>query len=349
MAILAYKYPYKFLLFFLLLMGCQTSYILKSGYYQAQLIRNRVPNDEILKNASVDEETKRKIRLIQYVRKFSEEQLGLTPTQNYTSYVKIQGDYVTYIVQASPQYELEHYLWHYPFLGSLPYKGFFEKEDALDEAKKLKSQGYDTMVRGVRAYSTLGWLKDPILSSMMNYKDPELVNLIIHESTHSTLYIKSSADFNEQLAVFVANVGTELFYKHKEGDNSPTLKEVSVTNQDEKKFSKFITQEIKKLKEWYVKNPQLHTPSEKQKRLDDIKNNLKKIESTFSKDSYHYFKNADINNAVLMGYKTYSEDDEIFEKAFLSVNKNIKSFIKLCQSLKASDHPKSDLIHALNP
>ena len=51
----------------------------------------------------------------------------------------------------------------YLFAGcALPW--LFDQQDALDFANLLREDGFDTYVAGVRAYSTLGWFNDPILS-----------------------------------------------------------------------------------------------------------------------------------------------------------------------------------------
>ncbi len=317
-------------------------YLIRSGYDQAQLIRDRVPIANILNDPEIPSDHKRKIRLIDEVRQFSQTQLGLTTTENYKTYVQLNRPYVTYIVQASPPYELDHYLWSFPIVGELPYKGFFNKDDAEAEARNLKVKNFDTMVRGVRAYSTLGWLKDPILSSMMDYKDWDLVNLIIHESTHATVYLKSSADFNEQLASFVAAKGTERFYTFKEGKDSPTLKLIQDSNQDEKNFSIFITEEIGSLKTWYANNR--HDTTLKEHRLKEITDRFKKnILPKMKTKDYAKFSDSKLNNAVLMGYKVYSEDLGLFENAYQRLGADMKKFLEYCKELSHSSKPKNEL------
>ena len=57
----------------------------------------------------------------------------------------------------------------------------------------------DVHVRGAVAYSTLGWFDDPILSTMIYPNDRaigELVNDILHESVHATIYINGQSFFN---------------------------------------------------------------------------------------------------------------------------------------------------------
>ena len=128
-------------------------------------------------------------------------------TKNYSTFVNLHRPYVTYIVSAAPKNELKYYTWYFPIIGSVPYKGYFNEAGANGEARDLASEGYDTYVRGVTAYSTLGWFKDPILSSMLAYSDYDMVNTIIHETVHTTIYIKSNANFNERLASYLGDLG----------------------------------------------------------------------------------------------------------------------------------------------
>src|SRR5262249_33798482 len=133
------------------------------------------------------EETKRKLRLVLEVKKFAEEKLSLTSNRNYLTYVALDRDSVSYVLQVAPFNELSHYEWDYPIVGKMPYKGFFNKDLAKEEAKKFPEEKWDTYIRGVSAYSTLGWFHDPVLSSMLKYSDHELVDTIIHETVHANV------------------------------------------------------------------------------------------------------------------------------------------------------------------
>jgi predicted aminopeptidase len=190
------------------------------------LLNKRVPIEDVLKDPKIKPEIKRKLRLAQKAEQFAEQELGLKPTDNYESYVELNRPYVVYAVNASYKNRLEGYTWHFPIIGDVPYKGFFSLEDAKEEEKLLLKKNLDTYLRGVTAYSTLGWFDDPILSSMMSYSDHYLVETIIHETVHATIYIKDNADFNEQLASFLGAKGAEKFYLKHEGPDSKTLKNI---------------------------------------------------------------------------------------------------------------------------
>ena len=107
---------------------------------------------------------------------FGEDELGLKQSKNYTSFIQLDEPYVTYIVQAAEAFSLKPYHWHFPFVGDVPYKGYFKKNLAEEEAASLDKNLYDTSIRGVSAYSTLGWFEDSILSSMLRYEDHDLVD-----------------------------------------------------------------------------------------------------------------------------------------------------------------------------
>lgn len=329
----------------LLASSCQIGYLIKSSYYQMHLLSQRVPMDKVLADPNVEEGTKIKLRLSQEARQFSEEVLKLSSSKSYTTYVQLDQPDVSYVVSASPKWKLEHHLWSFPLVGEVPYKGYYRRADAEEEEKQLKKKNLDTYLRGVSAYSTLGWFNDPILSSMMRYKNYHLVNTIIHETVHATLYIKSSADFNERMAVFLGNKGTELFYLKKEGVNSETLKLIQNENEDDRVFSEFISNEIKNLGAWYQQRSENNgSDEERTQQFMLIKENFKNnIELKMKTDSYKNFSKAELNNARLLLYKTYMQDLSDFQKLFDLTGGNFSEFLHCCETLKKTEKPEQGL------
>lgn len=330
-----------------LLGGCQISYLLKSAKGQWELFTSRVSIEDALQDPSLDEEQKRKLRLAQEAREFGEQHLGLKKTKNYTQFVQLNRSAVTYVVSAAPAWELKHHQWSFPIVGKVPYKGYFKEDDAKDEEKELKAQGLDTYLRGVSAYSTLGWFQDPILSSMLRSKDWDLVNTIIHESTHATLFIKSSADFNERLATFIGNQGAEAFYRAREGADSPTVQKIHDENVDEKLFSEFMSKELKDLEAWYKTQPGDAKDRDlnlKTARIKEIQERYKTvIQPQMRTDSYKRFPDLELNNARLMIYKTYLGDLKDFAAVFDKIGSDFPRFIKLAQELEKAEKPEATL------
>ncbi|MFM6929311.1 MAG: aminopeptidase [Bdellovibrio sp.] len=335
----------KLLLLTPLLAGCQISYLTSSAYNQMKLLNSRVPLAEALQDPQLSPEEKRKLELAQKTREFAEKELHLKPTQNYTSYVKLDRPYVTYVVSAAHKWELKHYQWSYPFVGKMPYKGYFNEADAKLEEEELKKEDLDAYMRGVSAYSTLGWFKDPLLSSMLRYKDFDLVNTIIHETVHATLYIKHAADFNERLAMFLGAKGAEQYYLKTEGPDSATLVAVKKDNADDKLFSEFISAELKKLSAWYQSLPPNERNEEKRiKRIKEIQTSFKDtVLPKMQTDSYKKFTETNLNNARLLVFKTYMQDLSDFEKLYEQSNQNFQTFLEKCKALEGSENPEAKL------
>jgi predicted aminopeptidase len=329
----------------LLLSSCQISYIMKSAYNQLSMMNSQVSLEEAMKDPKLTDEQKRKIQLAQKARAFAEQNLSLKPTKNYTKFVSLDRPYVTYVVSAAPKWKLETYKWRYPIIGAMPYKGYFNEDDAKSEELSLQKEDLDTYMRGVSAYSTLGWFKDPLLSSMLRYKDYDLVNTIIHETVHATLYIKHEADFNERMAVFMGNKGAEMFYLKEEGPDSPTLKTIKDENADDKIFSAWLSVKLKALEQWYKDLPADQQAEEKRQlqfaklQKDFETEMLPKLKT----EGYKKFHTIKLNNARLLVYRTYMQDLGDFEKLFEKTGKDFKKFISECQGLETAQDPVTAL------
>lgn len=336
------KYIFFSALAVLTLSGCQIGYLVTGASSQIEILMSRRPIDAVLQDPTVSDEDKRKLKLAREAKEYAQSTLGLKKNNNYTSYVKLNRPYVSYVVSAAPKYELKHYTWKYPILGNLPYKGFPRKDMADEEAAELKAEGYDVHVRGVSAYSTLGWFNDPVLSSMLRYKDHDLVNTIIHESVHATLYFKSEADFNERLAAYVGNIGTERFYLAREGETSKTLRQISLENEDEKLFSAFISGELDSLEKWYLARAGSKiSEDERNARFKEIQNRFAtNIKPKFRTDTEKNFDKVQLNNASLLQYKLYMQNLADFDLLFTKLGRDFNKFIDYCRKLEDISNPE---------
>ena len=101
------------------------------------------------------------------MRDFASDALALPANASYRRYVDLGRRYVVRTVVAAPELSLEPRRWCFPVAGCVSYRGYFSESDADAYAAKLESEGWDVTVSGVRAYSTLGWFDDPLLSSMV--------------------------------------------------------------------------------------------------------------------------------------------------------------------------------------
>ena len=186
------------------LAGC---YYLQAARGQLELTRKREPIAEILEDDTTSPELAERLRLVQEARQFSIDVLGLPDNESYRTYADIERDFVVWSVVAAPEFSLQARTWCFPVAGCVSYRGYFSEKAARREAERLADDGYDVFVGGVAAYSTLGKLRDPVLSSMMNWDDVQLVAVLFHELAHQVLYVKGDSGFNESFATAVEEFG----------------------------------------------------------------------------------------------------------------------------------------------
>lgn len=146
--------------------------------------------------------------------------LGLDVGEQYTSYAPWPGDrLVTAVVAARPG-RLETEDFWFPLVGRVPYKSYFDPRLADAEASRLRARGLDVCLAAVPAYSTLGWLADPVTGPLLRAPAPDLVGTVIHELVHATVYVPGDADWNEGLATFIGQEGSVRFFAERGGESS---------------------------------------------------------------------------------------------------------------------------------
>ena len=154
---------------------------------------------------------------------FAAAELALPAGRSYRGYVELDGPYVTWTVTAAPELAVEPVVWCFPIAGCVSYRGYFSEERAGRFAERLRGRGYDVEVGGVRAYSTLGWLRDPLLSSFLDLSEPELAALLFHELAHRRLYVKGDTAFNESFAALVEEEGVRRWLAERERRDELTI------------------------------------------------------------------------------------------------------------------------------
>ena len=192
--------------------GC---YYMQAAGGQFEVLRKRESIDDVIVDPSTPLEIAERLRVVQDARAFSISELGLPDNKSYRTYSDLERDYVVWNVFAAEEFSLSARQWCYPIAGCVSYRGYFKKESAEREAKKLGEQGLDIHMGGVSAYSTLGNFNDPVLSTMMRWDDVQLVSVLFHELAHQLLYIKDDSGFNESFASAVEEFGIERFLQSK--------------------------------------------------------------------------------------------------------------------------------------
>jgi predicted aminopeptidase len=201
----------------LALSGCTTGrYVAQAGCGQFDLLLRARDIGAVSADPRVDSRTRELLAMVPEIKRYGEEN-SLRPTRNYHRYVELDRSAVVWVVNASEPLRFRAKTWWFPVVGTVPYLGWFDRDDARELADGLRAEGWDADVGAASAYSTLGWFDDPVLSTMIPDGPEavgELVNVILHESVHATLYVDGQTRFNESLAEYVSGKLT-LGYLHR--------------------------------------------------------------------------------------------------------------------------------------
>jgi len=321
-----------------LLSGC---YTIKQGVTLLGYLNRAVPLEKI--------DNKDFIRLVTEIRVFAMDELGLKESRNYTRFVKIDRDYLAAVVSASAKDSFRRHEWNYPVVGKMPYKGFFNIEDARKERSKLEKKDLDVWIRGVDAFSTLGWFKDPLYSYMTNYPPSELADLIIHELVHATVFIKGQVDFNEELAEFIGSEGARLFIAKRYGEDSDEYRQIFNSDKDSKNFVEFIQELVAELEALYAKEISKEEKlAEKERIITAAKERFNaEYDSRFTTANYKGFSELPINNAYLELYRLYHTTDNFYIDLYERSGKNLPAFIAAAKKITKKGDPREQLENAL--
>lgn len=315
----------------LLCSGCGTlKYLLQATTGQMSLITHARPVSEVLKDERVPLRTRELLKEISSIKKFGE-QRGLKPTRNYEEFVKLKRNAAVYVVSACEPLKFKSKEWRFPFVGSFPYLGWFNLEDAKKYFQELEKEGWDVDLRGASAYSTLGWFKDAILSTMIAPGDEalgELANVVIHESVHATIYIKGQAYFNESLASFIANRLTYVYLESTKGRNSKEELAYQSLDTRSQVYEKKFHQAYLDLQTLYESQK---SEAEKLKEKKELLDRLKKEVGA----------QREINNATLIQYATYNTGGEEFLNLLSACAMDWKKFMSVMKSISSQSFSKS--------
>jgi len=187
-------------------------YLLRAGWAEARILARARPIAELVRDSTTDGATRRKLQLVLAARAFARDSVKLDARRGFTTYSHIDHDTLVVVLSAAYRDQLRYKTWWLPIVGSVPYKGYFDVRDAKRAAADLSRDGFDAYLRPASAFSTLGYLEDPVLSTTIDEDSVELVNTVIHELTHNTFYASGQAVFNESFANFVGTRGAAWFY-----------------------------------------------------------------------------------------------------------------------------------------
>ncbi len=307
-----------------LVLGCLSifnlshCYVLKLGWGQLDILHRRRPISDVLKDSATPEEVKKKLLFVEEVRDFAKNQIGLKVNNTYQKYSQLERSNLAWNVIASKKFAFEAKTWWFPIVGTVPYIGFFSREEAEAKANQLEQEGWDVRVQTVAAYSTLGWFDDPLISTQLAYSKWYLAKLIIHECSHATLWFSGDVSFNESFASFVGNQGALEFYRQHYGQL--TYQEKLKLIKARQKLTRILvnyTQRLDKLYTSYKLHDNQHLiKDEILKKKMNILTKLDKILQAHYKSKDKPHPKRLLNNADLLSYQRYHSGSSYFMQVF---------------------------------
>jgi len=306
---------------------------------QAKLLLAREPIDQLLANPETDPELREKLELVEQARAFAAE-LGLEVDGQYTSYVPWPGDRIVTSVIATRAGEIRPSNFRFPIVGDVPYKGFFDPELAKEEAEDLRAKGMDVCVSAIRAYSTLGWFDDPLTAPMLDASDARVVETVVHELVHATVFVNSQPDFNEGAANFIGEEAAVLFFATAGKAVDATEQSVRARIDDDRKIAAAFMSLRADVEALYALELD---PAEREQRRTELevagREHLAGLDLG-SRSATQLSKVARINDACLAIQGTYVSDTPSYREVYERLEGDLVEFISRLRDAASASDPR---------
>lgn len=325
-------------------------YYLQAAQGQLSLLSQRKPIAKVIADPATSPDIKTRLEYAQEAREFASHQLALPDNKSYRSYVDLKRDNVLWNVFAAPEFSVDPKLWCFPVAGCVVYRGYFKESAAQHYADKLRAQGFDVVVSGVPAYSTLGHFNDPVISTMMRWNNTQVAATLFHELAHQVVYVKDDSSFNEAFATVVADEGIKRWLLQR--NNPGALERWHLYEQRGNEFAQLLLRTRAKLRHVYETSQSV---GEKLQRKQQVLNELLAEYAQLKASTWDGYTGYDkwferpLNNADFIAIATYQQCVPGFEKLLHSVNDDLSRFYAAVKALaKQSKSVREQLCEANN-
>ncbi|MBF0471101.1 MAG: aminopeptidase [Gammaproteobacteria bacterium] len=295
--------------------GCTSvSYYSQSVTGHLALISSKRPVSAWLADEESSPELKRKLRLSQEILHFAHSEMALPDNGSYRHYIDSGQKYIVWNVVATPEFSLQPLQPCFWIVGCLSYRGYYARESAEALAAEYRLQGLDVMVGGSRAYSTLGWLSDPLLNTLLTGPDWALAEVMFHELAHQRLYIDDDSAFNEAFATAVAEEGVQRWLQ-QQGEEAEIVRYLK-QQQRRRQFNQLLLTTRGRLQQLYrSEQPSEALRSEKKRLFTTLQQEYAQLQQLWDGYSgYDRWMERALNNAHLAQIATYYEQVPCFQK-----------------------------------
>ena len=147
------------------LSGCSAEYYLRAAWEEGRILWRRTPIETMLAGDALAPDVRRKLEMVLEVRDFARDRLRLNVGGSYAAHSYVDRRVLLHVLTAVPKTSFEPHTWWFPLVGRIPYKGYFDRNDAQREADSLAAQGYDTNIRPAGRLQHPGVVRRPVARS----------------------------------------------------------------------------------------------------------------------------------------------------------------------------------------
>jgi predicted aminopeptidase len=307
------------------------------------VLRAREPIERLLADPATPAELRAPLGVVEEVRHYAAG-LGLSVHGNYTAYAPWPGDRVVTSVVAAQAGQVEPAGFWFPILGSLPYKGFFDPTRAEAEAARLRAQGLDTCVVPVPAYSSLGWFDDPVTGPLLRASEGVLVETLLHELVHATVFVADDAELSEGVASFFGEEASVRFYAER-GD-APGAARRRREVEEGRRFDAEVLAFRRRVEALYAGEPA--GPARAEARAAAEAEARRAIASLplEMRDPAQLAASARLNDACLALAATYAADLPRLEALLAALGHDLARFATRLREAAEADDPRTTLLGA---
>ena len=314
--------------------GCSTlGYYLQAMDGQMELSRKARPIPQVLSDERTSAELKLKLEQVQQIREFASRALALPDNDSYRRYADLRRPYVVWNVFATEEFSLVPEQWCFPIAGCVGYRGYFSQASAEKFAAGLRRRDLDVYVGGVLAYSTLGWMDDPVLNTFIQYPDTEIARLIFHELAHQVAYLPGDTTFNESFATAVELEGVRRWLDGHATPDQRAAFEASQTRRLE--FVELIARCRERLRAVYQTGADPPAKrAAKARAFAELRTEYSKLKQTWGGFSgYDWWFNQPLNNAQLASVALYTQLVPGFQKLLAGSGGDLPTFFDAVRKL----------------
>jgi len=303
--------------------GC---YLAQAAYGQYRVNAARRPISRVLEDPSTPQALRSQLGTIVQLRDYASHSLALPDNASYRAYADVGRPYVVWNVFAAPAYSVEPVTWCFPVAGCVAYRGYFDETRARDYALGLRARGYDVLVGGVPAYSTLGHFADPVLNTMVGWDEADLAALLFHELAHQVAYAKDDTAFNEAFATTVEREGVRRWFASRHDEAALAAYEQGIRRRAV--VAQLLGQARERLARLYAQGgPEATLRAAKRAELARLRESYEELRARGDLDAgYSWLFGPQLNNAALLAVATYEDCVPAFADLLASTHADLPAF-----------------------